>query len=142
MKLWMFFVLSLLINFTEITFFADVLANEDTGMIQGKVSLSTSAPALPQIVVDKTIDFCGATLTDPILMVQEGGVERAVVSLEWQGEFHTIAEPGPPISLKSQNCLFSPRIQATRVGTYLHLNSGDETAHNPHGWWNNTKNGV
>ncbi|MYK42740.1 MAG: carboxypeptidase-like regulatory domain-containing protein [Gammaproteobacteria bacterium] len=139
MKLWMFFVLSLLINFTEITFFPDVLANENTGMIQGKVSLSTPAPALPQIVVDKTIDFCGVTLIDPILMVQEGGVKGAVIWLEWQGEFHTMAEPVPPISLKSQNCLFSPRIQATRVGAYLHLNSGDEIAHNPHGWWNNTK---
>ena len=140
MKPWMFVALSLFMSLSEIGIFAQPAANQHTGTIQGKVSLNSAAPALPQIVVDKSVDFCGTMLTDPVLIVQEGGVKGTVISLEWKhGDAHTKREPPDPVSLKSQNCLFHPRIQATQVGAYLHLNSGDETAHNPHGWWNNTK---
>ena len=140
MKSWLFVSLSLLVSLTEIEFLGSIAANQETGTIQGKVSLDTDAPALSQIVVDKTLEFCGKNLTDPVLIVQKRGVKGAVVSLEWkQGDIQTKGEPPPPISLKSQKCLFHPRIQATQIGTYLHLSSGDETAHNPHGWWNNTK---
>ena len=67
-------------------------------------------------------------------------MKGAVIWIEWKpDESYTALEPPAPISLKSQKCLFHPRIQATRVGAFLHLNSGDETAHNPHGWWNNEK---
>lgn len=43
------------------------------------------------------------------------------------------------ISLQSRQCLFQPRIQVAQIGAFLTLNSGDEIAHNPHGWWNDTK---
>lgn len=139
MKKWLFVSLSLLIGIAEISLFSRSQAKPDTGVIQGKVFLNTVPPALPQVLVDKTVDFCGKTLPDPVLIIQDGGIKGAVVSIEWKGEFHTKDEPPPSISLKSQKCLFHPRIQATKVGAYLHLNSGDKTAHNPHGWWNNTK---
>lgn len=140
MKKWPFVFLSLLISLVEIGRLGQLSAKQDTGKILGKVSLNTVPPALPQIVADKSIEFCGATLVDPVLMVQEGGVKEAVVSLEWKrGDIQTKEELPPPISLKSQNCLFHPRIQAAQVGAYLHLNSGDKTAHNPHGWWDNKK---
>ena len=136
----LFVVLSLLIGFTEIGFLGSIAANQETGTIRGKISLDTDSPPLPQIVVDKTVDFCGETLTDPVLIIQEKGIKGAVVSLQWKQEaVQTKQKTPPPVSLKSQNCLFHPRIQATQVGAYLHLNSGDKTAHNPHGWWNNTK---
>ena len=139
MKPWLFVSLSLLVSIADIGLLAPLFANQDTGTIQGKVSLDTAAPSLPQIVADKSVEVCGVTLTDPVLVVQDAGVKGAVVSLEWRGDVRKKEEPPPPISLKSQNCLFHPRIQATQVGTYLKLNSGDKTAHNPHGWWNNTK---
>ena len=139
MKKWLFVFLSLLICLTEIGLLGLLSANQNTGKILGKVSLNTPAPALPKVVVDKTIHICGETVTDPVLMVQEGGVKGAVVWLEWQGRYHKTEPPPSPISLKSKNCLFHPRIQAAQVGTYLHLNSDDETPHNPHGWWNNQK---
>lgn len=138
MKIWSFVSLSLLMSFTGIFFVTIVSANQDTGTILGKVSLNTTAPALPKIVTDKSIDFCGTSLTDPILLVQDMGVKGAVVSIAWEGGVQTNGKPHH-LSLKSQNCLFQPRIQAAQVGAYLHLNSGDETPHNPHGWWNNTK---
>ena len=139
MKSWLFVSLVLLTGIMNIGLFAPVLANEDTGSIQGKVSLNAPAPTLPEIVTDKSVEFCGATLTDPVLIVQERGVKGAVVSLEWQGKVPIRRKPLSVVSLKSHHCLFQPRIQAIQVGTYLQLKSGDETPHNPHGWWNNTK---
>ena len=139
MKTRLIACLSLLMSLVGIEIVVSVSANQDTGTIQGKVSLNATAPVLPQIVVDKTVHICGEMLIDPILMVQEGGVKDAVVWVELEDEFHTTVKPQPPISLKSQNCLFHPRIQAAKVGTYLHLSSGDKTAHNPHGWWNNER---
>ena len=139
MKPWMFITLGLLMVFSDIVPFKCIGADTNTGTIHGKISLNVSPPTLPQIVTDKSVDFCGVTLTDPVLMVQEGGVKGAVVSLEWQGTVQKPKELSSSISLKSQNCLFHPRIQAAQVGTYLQLGSGDKTAHNPHGWWNDTK---
>lgn len=140
MKRWLFVSLSFLISLVDIGLLHQLSAAQDTGKILGSVFLNTPAPALPEVVVDKTFHICGETLTDPVLMVQEGGVKGAVIWIEWKpDEAYTTLEPQAPISLKSQKCLFHPRIQATRVGAFLHLNSGDETAHNPHGWWNNEK---
>ena len=140
MKKWLFVPLSLLISLAEIYLFGTLSAKQDPATIQGRILLKTPAPTLPQIVTDKSVDVCGSTLADPVLIVQEGGVKGAVVSLEWKhGYIQKRGERPSPISLKSQNCLFHPRIQASQVGVYLHLNSGDQTAHNPHGWWNNTK---
>lgn len=139
MKTLIIIIFSFLISFTKTGFLSHLYANQSTGTIQGKVFLNTIPPALPQIIADKSVDFCGATLPDPILLVQDGGVKWAIVSLEWQSKVQTKSESPIHISLKSQNCQFHPRIQATHLGAYLHLNSGDEIAHNPHGWWNDTK---
>lgn len=141
MKSLLFVSLILLTSIVGLSFSALVLADEDPGTIQGKVSLNARVPALPQIVTDKNVEFCGTTVIDPVLIVKDKGVKGAVVSLEWQGEIPTRKgkELSSHVSLKSRHCLFQPRIQATQVGTYLQLNSGDEITHNPHGWWNDTK---
>ena len=110
----------------------------ETGTIHGKVLLEGDVPALPQILIDKSVDFCGKTVVDPILKIQNQGIQGAVVSIDWDTEVLT-DDPPDPVSLRSQHCLFQPRIQATRVGAFLTLNSGDEIAHNPHGWWNDAK---
>ena len=113
-------------------------AGKAVGTIQGKVLLKGDAPDLPQILIDKSVDFCGKTVTDPILKIQDQGIQGAVVSVDWDKATLTEVRPDP-VSLQSRHCLFQPRIQATRVGAILTLNSGDEIAHNPHGWWNDTK---
>ena len=117
-----------------------LLANEDTGAISGKILLDREPPPAPQIVVDKNIEFCGETLTDPILVVQNRGIQGAVVSLDLDVDVSTDANLSFPVSLQSRGCRFQPRIQATQLGNYLMLNSKDEIIHNPHGWWNNKKN--
>ena len=137
MKKWFFVIASFLISSLGI---ADSILSEDkgTGVIRGRVLLERDAPALPQIVTDKNIDFCGRTVTDPILRVQDRGVQGAVISIDWN-ESVLIEEQPNPISLQSRHCRFQPRIQATQMGAFLLLNSGDEITHNPHGWWNDTK---
>lgn len=112
--------------------------DREIGTIHGKVLLEGDVPALPEMLIDKSVDFCGRTVVDPILKIQDQGIQGAVVSIEWDGEILT-EDPPTPVSLRSQHCLFQPRIQATRVGAFLTLNSGDEITHNPHGWWNDTK---
>lgn len=114
-------------------------ANEGTGTIRGKILLDRDPPAFPQVVVDKNVAFCGKTLTDPVLVVENRGIQGAVVSLDSDEDVGTDGDLPLPIKLQSRGCRFHPRIQATRLDNYLMLNSGDEVTHNPHGWWNNKK---
>lgn len=115
-------------------------AEDDVGVIYGNILLDEEAPELPRIVIDKNIDFCGEVLTDNVLMVKNRRIQGAVVALNWKGdEKISGGELYMPVQLQSRNCRFHPRIQATHLGNYLILNSGDEITHNPHGWWNNKK---
>lgn len=134
MKHPLFFILSFLFIPATLLF-----ADEGKGTISGKILLDRDAPALPQIVVDKNVGFCGKTLTDAVLMVQERSIQGAIVSLDWDGAVVTDVPLPSPIHLQSRECRFHPRIQATQLGNYLILNSGDEITHNPHGWWNDQK---
>lgn len=132
-KAFFFLFIYLLIN-TD-----GVFAAEGTGTIWGRILLDQELPSLPHIVVDKNVEFCGGTLIDTALMVENKGIQGAVVSLDWNKEVATDGTPFSPLRLQSRQCRFQPRIQATRLGNYLILNSGDEVTHNPHGWWNNKK---
>ena len=114
-------------------------ANKGTGMISGKILLDREPPVLPQIVVDKNVTFCGEILTDPVLVVENRGIQGAVVSLDWDGDIDPSGDLILPINLQSRGCQFQPRIHATQLDNYLILNSADEITHNPHGWWNNKK---
>ena len=134
MKKAFLFVLSFLLMNASFLF-----AEEGTGTIFGKILLDRTPPALPQIAVDKNVAFCGETLTDPILIVKNKGIQGAVVSLDWEGDMAAGEKPSTPVQLQGRGCQFQPRIQATQLGNYLILNSGDEITHNPHGWWNNRK---
>ena len=118
---------------------AGLSADEGTGTIYGKILLDRDPPASPQIVVDKSIEFCGETLTDAVLMVQNRGIQGAVVSIDSDAAIVSTRETLSPVTLQSRNCQFQPRIQATGIGNYLILRSGDEITHNPHGWWNDQK---
>jgi hypothetical protein len=118
---------------------SSVCLHADTGTVSGRILLDREAPPLPEIVVDKTVEFCGETLMDTLLMVQNSGIQGAVISIDWNGEPFTDLTLRDPIHLQSRGCLFHPRIQATRLGNDLVLKSGDEITHNPHGWWNNKK---
>jgi len=137
MKTWLIILVSFLIfQMMFSLLFAEM--DKGTSIIRGRVLLDTDAPDLPQIVVDKSVDFCSEKVTDPLLIVQDRRVQGAVVSIDWDGEM-LITEQPEPVSLQSRRCLFQPRIQGAQVGTFLTLNSGDEIVHNPHGWWNDTK---
>ena len=115
-------------------------AEERLGTIYGNILLDREAPESPRVIIDKNIDFCGEVLKDNVLMVKNRKIQGAVVFLDWKGKVDPIAEKShTPVYLQSRQCQFHPRIQATYLGNYLILNSGDEITHNPHGWWNNKK---
>ena len=111
------------------------LAYGQTGSVEIRVRLEEPDPGLPTIVTNKNEDFCGNTLSDPILLVKQQMVANVVAYLDWPEKVQTEAKH-QPIHLKSNHCLLSPRVQTARAGVFLHLNSGDEITHNPHGWWN------
>ena len=123
-----------IVSFLSFIFCFPLLAGHvPTGSIEVDVRLLDRTPELPVVVVDKNVPFCGEKIKDPILLTHEGSVINAVVYLDWQEK---TAPPEQPenLSLKTRGCLIEPRVQTTRTGAFLHLNSGDSITHNPHGW--------
>ena len=87
------------------------------------------------------LDHCGSVLHDPVLLVDGGAIENAVVSLVDDPGGWRDPDPGPAgrrepgeVSLNTKSCLMQPRIQAVRAGVRLALQNRDSITHNPHGW--------
>lgn len=108
--------------------------------LEVRVTLTEKAPALPVIRVDKNVEHCGETISDPILVSTDCGVKNAVVWIDYKGprkeEWST---SGRSLSLQVRGCLFLERIQVAPVNSMLLLSNGDPLTHNPHGWWNDTR---
>jgi plastocyanin len=109
-----------------------------TGDLRVKVLLDQEPPGPPEIVADKHVEFCGATLHDTVLLVRDRAVQNTVVSIDWQGEPIDLPKP-EPIGIQGRHCLMTPRIQTSTPGVFLELQSGDTVTHNPHGWFNDEK---
>lgn len=118
-------IFNLILTFPFSLYGVDVICN---------ISLDYEIKRLPCIKVDKSIEFCGEQIEDPILYTKNKKIKNVLIYVK-----------NPPIkvfkqkdiSIHSEKCLFYPRIQATTKGSYLHIKSQDNTPHNPHGWWEN-----
>lgn len=115
---------------------------ENTGTLHGEVLLDGEVPDPPQIQADRNVEVCGEVLSDNPLIVQNQKVQGTVISLDWQGD--SVLQNNPPenrpeIFLRGKHCRFDPRIQVAPVGVRLIVGSKDPIAHNPHGWWNDSK---
>jgi plastocyanin len=112
-------------------------AEPNTCTIQCQVLLDREIPGSPTVVVDKTPEVCGTNVTDALLTGNGRAVKDAVIFLEFKD---MPASSRPPkttnesVFVRTEGCLFWPRIQAARTGATLLLNSKDPTPHNPHGW--------
>ena len=85
MKTWLIILVSFLIFHIMFSLlFAET--DKGTGIIRGRVLLDTDAPDLPQIVVDKSVDFCGEKVTDPLLNSPRSKSSRSSCfhRLEWR----------------------------------------------------------
>jgi hypothetical protein len=109
-----------------------------SGSIECHVILVDEIPDAPTVAVDKTPEFCGDTIQDPILVGTNRGIALAVVSIKTPVLTSDTNKPQTAISLVGAHCLFSPRVQACVTGTSLLIGSRDSIPHNPHGWHNQT----
>src|SRR5262245_35737363 len=57
----------------------------ETGAVHCVIRLRGEMPPPPQVLVDKNVEHCGKTLEDPVLLVRDGRVARAVVWLDCGG---------------------------------------------------------
>jgi len=107
----------------------------ETSAVHCVIRLRGEMPALPQVLVDKNVEHCGKTLEDPVLLVRDGRVARAVVWMDCEGGHpESGAGAAGEVQLETRGCLMEPRVQTARVGTQLVLRNRDPVAHNPHGW--------
>ena len=99
------------------------------GTVTGLVRYGGPAPAPSPLVVTKDQSTCGQSVPDETLLVQEGRLANAVVTV--QG-----AAPPPPAQavLDQQRCRYLPHVQAVPVGSTLLVGNADPILHSVHGW--------
>ena len=101
------------------------------GKIEGTVSFTGTAPALPAIKTTKNQDYCGVSIVNPIYVVGKGGALANVeVYIKEIGKGK--ARPTTPVSLINRHCMFSPRVQGACVGQQVKISSEDPILHNTH----------
>jgi plastocyanin len=100
------------------------------GTITGLVSLSSTAPTVPQLTVHKDVHCCGSSTPSPRLSVgNDNGLKNAVVYLEnvTGGKRFDLTEP---VLLDQKECHFDPHIVIVPYGGQLVITNSDEVLHN------------
>ena len=106
-------------------------AVENGGTIRGTVVLSAATPEPGNLEITKDHRACGADITDERLLVRDGLVQNAVVSIEG------IKQGKQPVDsnyrLENVGCRFVPHVQTIQVGAKLAIINLDPVLHNTHG---------
>jgi plastocyanin len=103
------------------------------GSIEGVVKFNGAAPAPKKLQVTKDAEVCGKTAkTDPSLMVVNGDVVEAVVSIEdiTKGKPLTPAK----VELNQKGCEYHPHVLAFVAGSTLEVINPDGILHNIHSY--------
>ncbi|HEY6197041.1 MAG TPA: carboxypeptidase regulatory-like domain-containing protein [Candidatus Binatia bacterium] len=107
---------------------------KDGGSISGTVKFAGSAPAPKKLEVTKDKEVCakGGEKVDKSLVVSNGNIEYAVVTI-------TDIKTGKKIDAKKINldqkdCEYHPHVVAFPVGTPLEINNPDGILHNIHSY--------
>ena len=97
-----------------------------TGAISGSILFEGTPPPPTKLAVTADEDFCGVFLNRPDLVIREGKVAYAVVSVTGaQGEV-----PNREYVLSNSACRFEPPVMAATVGGTLVVENGDPLLHN------------
>jgi plastocyanin len=99
-----------------------------SGAIKGKVTLTGTAPTLPQVRCARDLDVCGKGRPNQTLLVgADGALKNVIVSLT---DIHAgKALPTHQAKLDIKQCAYTPRVQAVAVGTSLILGNADPIPH-------------
>ena len=100
-------------------------APAQTGSIT--VVLRTAAAARPPLRVTVDASICGATVPDESLVVDNGRVANAVVSLPGLAGSHP-----PAIDIVNDRCRFAPHVALAAPAAAMRMVSRDQTLHTVH----------
>jgi len=107
---------------------------EQTGAtLVGRVVFRGIVPPPEVVAVTRDQELCGTTRAIQPLTVQAGtqGVLHAVVSLNSPARPPQTDLPATT-SITNDHCVFSPRVEALRVGSLLEVSNRDPILHNTH----------
>jgi len=102
-------------------------------IVSGRVTYVGALPIAERLPVDRDKAFCGETMPDDALLVNEEsrGVAGVVISLEGVAK----GKPFPvdrALILENRACRFLPRVGAVVAGSQLVISNTDPVMHNTH----------
>lgn len=103
----------------------------DHRAIAGSVNLVGAYSKPKALPVFKNRSFCGGSVANETLLVdQQGGVRNAVVLLRPLGA--KVFAPATALTLDNRRCAFTPHVQVGAVGSELLLKNSDPILHTVH----------
>ncbi|MAE05802.1 MAG: hypothetical protein CMH76_05660 [Nitrospinae bacterium] len=112
------------------------------GSVSGTIRFSGKAPAPKVLSVNKDKKVCGKNkITDDSLVVKNGGVSWAVVSIKGAkgGKFSKAMKKA---TVDQDGCIYTPRVTVMKAGTKLIVLNSDKILHNVHTRPGKSKNTV
>ncbi len=112
------------------------------GSVSGTIKFSGKAPAPKVLSVNKDKKVCGKNkITDDSLVVKNGGVSWAVVSIKGAkgGKFSKAMKKA---TVDQDGCIYTPRVTVMKAGTKLIVLNSDKILHNVHTHPGKSKNTV
>ena len=102
--------------------------------VQGRVTFRGAPPPADRLPVQRDRAFCGETVPNDVLLVDQAskGTAGVVVSLEGVVKGKPVAV-GAAV-LDNSACRFHPRVRAIALGTPLEIRNADPVLHNTHIW--------
>jgi plastocyanin len=119
-------IIPLLIAMVAFSSWAPTGVLAQTGSISGTIIFEGTRPPPTRLAVSADEDYCGEFLTGRDLLIHEGRLAHAVVSVAGaEGKV-----PKAEYVLSNTACRFEPRVMAATVGGTLVVENGDPLLHN------------
>jgi hypothetical protein len=101
--------------------------------VSGRVTYVGTLPLAERLAVDRDRAFCGETILDEALQVDQEsrGVAGVIVSLEGVLKGKTVPEDRA-VTIENRTCRFFPRVSAVAAGAQLVISNADPIMHNTH----------
>ena len=102
-------------------------------LVKGRVIYSGNVPEAPSLSVNRDQAFCGESIPDHSLLVDEPskGISQVVVNLKGIGQGKGLPTKAP-LKMDNRNCQFQPSVSVGVTGNILEIQSADPVLHNTH----------
>lgn len=101
------------------------------GDVKGTIRYDGAVPAAEPLRVTKDQPTCGDAVPSETLLVADGRLANAVVSI---GAIPGVQLPPVMVVLDQRKCRFVPRVLTAPVGSTVDIVNSDPILHNAHGW--------